>query len=79
MGDYISWIGLTVDGTEHKWNHKVKLFKDGTVKGQINCFRLGWRDVDGMYLEDYLKEWLGRIKTKPKPYWDEIDWKPVSK
>lgn len=79
MGDYISWIGLTVDGPEHKLNHKVKLFKDGTIKGRINCFRNGWKDMSGTYLTDYIMAWLERIKIKPKPYWDEIDRKPVSK
>ena len=79
MGDYIAWIGLTVDCGQHLSNHKVKLYPDGTVKGEINCFANGWLDVDALYLKRYIKDWRKRIESKPKPYWDEIDWKPVSK
>jgi hypothetical protein len=79
MGNYIAWIGLTVDGGRHLPNHKVKLYYDGTVKGEVNCFANGWMDVSASYLKRYIEEWSERIESKPKPYWDEIDWKSVPK
>jgi len=75
--DYILWHGLTVDGEEHCYNHTVKIYSNGKVVGDINCFRLGHIPIGADYIKQYLKTWRENI-TK-QPYWDEVDHKPVKK
>jgi hypothetical protein len=70
---------LTVADGEHEQNHKVRLYDDGKVRGKYNVFAFDWTEAKGTYFKAYLEDWLSRIKTKSKPYWDEIDGKPVSK
>jgi len=73
-GDDVIWKGLTVEGDAQVFNHVARIHPDGTVEGEVNGFRSGWRRCSDRYLVQHLEEWLGRLERNTKwPYWDEVD------
>jgi hypothetical protein len=77
FNDHILCHGLTVENSEHCYNHTARIYRNGKIVGNVNCFTLGHMPIEASNLKTYLKEWRGR--SKEQPYWDEIDHKPVKK
>ena len=52
-----SWTTWTIENRTHVKNFECKVTEDGKlISGQINCFMLGWMELDQEYIDELLMQ-----------------------